>query len=334
MDIRRNISLKSFNTLRLSASADAFAEFHSVGELLALYGWAASHKLPIKVIGGGSNVLLTSDVNALVLRSAMRTVSVLRETAEHRIVSVDAGVNWHEWVCKSIDFGSGLENLAFIPGTVGAAPVQNIGAYGVEVSDCLEAVVGFCLSTAQLRMFSADQCRFAYRDSVFKQELRGDFIILRVLFRLRKQFSPVLSYGPVAQWAEGREVTPQALIDEIVSIRSSKLPDPDTVPNAGSFFKNPVVCEEVAADLRLRYPDIPEYPQSDGSVKLAAGWLIERSGWKGRWSGNAGMHKDQALVLVTNGKAEYDDLQRLVGQVQKDVKCEFGIQLEPEPQPF
>ncbi len=334
MNIRHNVSLRPFNTLRLSANAAAFAEFASVSELLSLYRWAAMQHLPIKIIGGGSNVLLASDVNALVLRSVMKTVSVLTDTPEYCIVSVDAGVNWHEWVCESTRFGSGLENLAFIPGTVGAAPVQNIGAYGVEVSECLEAIIGFCLSTGQLQTLSADDCRFGYRDSVFKRELREDFVILRVLFRLQKEFRPVLSYGPVAQWARERIVTPQALIDEIVAIRSAKLPDPGSIPNAGSFFKNPVVKGAMAAQLRARFPGIPEYRQPDGSVKLAAGWLIEKSGWKGRWQGNVGMHKDQALVLVTNGEARYSDLQGLVEQVQTDVEREFGVRLEPEPQPF
>lgn len=333
--MQSNVDLRPLNTLRLPARAAAFSRFSSLSELLELLAVADERRLPVRLLGGGSNILLTSDVQALVVQSAMQAVSVLSDGADYVRVAVDAGKNWHEWVQQSAAYGHGLENLALIPGTVGAAPIQNIGAYGVEVADCLEAVVGLQLSTRQLRSLSAAECRFGYRDSVFKRELAGDFIVLRVIFRLAKTFAPQLGYGPLRDWADGiGQVTPAALINEICAIRSSKLPDPSEVANAGSFFKNPLVPADLAQHLKEQHPALPVYPQADGRAKLAAGWLIEQVGWKGRWLGHAGMHRDQALVLVTDGSASYADVLQLQQAVVADVLQRFGVRLEPEPQPF
>ncbi|WP_430462406.1 UDP-N-acetylmuramate dehydrogenase [Thalassolituus sp. LLYu03] len=334
-----NADLRSLNTLRLPGVADAFASFASVSELLTLLDDAERLGLGIKVLGGGSNVLLAGDIHALVIQSAMTRVQVLSQTDAVVRVAVDAGKVWHDWVVESIACGHGLENLALIPGSVGAAPVQNIGAYGVEVAQCLESVVGLQLSTRQLRVLSAGECGFGYRDSVFKRELSRDFVILRVVFRLQRVFQPELSYGPLRQWAdnmkaESSDVTPAALIREVCAIRSSKLPSPAEIPNAGSFFKNPVVPTHMGQALKARYPALPVYPQADGSFKLAAGWLIEQAGWKGKWLGNAGMHTEQALVLVTNGQASYGDVTALKDAVIRDVAERFAVVLEPEPQPF
>ena len=323
--------LRTLNTLQLPARAEAFARFSSVSELLSLLDRAAANGLPLRVLGGGSNILLANNVPGLVLQSAMTGVQVLSRTAEYCRVAVDAGMNWHEWVEQSIAYGHGLENLALIPGTVGAAPVQNIGAYGVEVADCLEAVCGIQLSTRQWRCFSAAECRFAYRDSVFKHELAGDFIITKVVFRLARQFQPQLNYGPLAQL---QPATAQGLIDAVCAIRRSKLPDPALIPNAGSFFKNPLVSAELAQQLTAQYPALPRYPQADGRSKLAAGWLIEQAGWKGRWLGPVRMHDQQALVLTTNGKATYADVAALRDAVAASVQQQFGVLLEPEPQEF
>lgn len=330
----RDTDLKPFNTLRLPGHAAAFAQFSSVSELLTLLEQAAVQHMAVKVIGGGSNILLAGDIQALVVQSAMTGVQVLSETADVLRVAVDGGKNWHDWVCESAALGHGLENLALIPGTVGAAPVQNIGAYGVEVAQCLDSVVGLQLSTRQLRVLSVAECGFGYRDSVFKRELAQDFIILRVVFRLTKTFAPDLSYGPLQQWAENAEVTPGSLIAEVCRVRRSKLPDPAVVANAGSFFKNPVVSNERAAQLKEKYPRLPLYPQPGDCTKLAAGWLIEQAGWKGKWLRNAGMHSEQALVLVTNGFATYADVTALKDAVVTDVFTRFGVRLEAEPQPF
>lgn len=331
-ELNADLSLK--NTLRLPARADALGIFPSIDAFVELINWAENAGRSLRVLGSGSNVLMTSDVTGLVVQSAMTQIRPLHEDEQYTYVSVDAGVEWHQWVLESTRYGSGLENLALIPGTVGAAPVQNIGAYGVEVGDCLDSVVGYQLSTRQFRTLSASECRFGYRESVFKRELKQDFVVLRVVFRLHKVFSPVLSYGPIAEWAKQSVVTPQSLIAEICRVRASKLPDPAKIPNAGSFFKNPLVSTAIADRLQQRYPQMPQYRQADGGVKLAAGWLIEQAGWKGRWLGPVGMHKDQALVLVTDGSAAYADVELLVARVQTDVESMFEVRLEPEPQPF
>lgn len=327
--------LTQLNTLRLPCQAYALARFSSRSELLDYLDAARQNAWSVRVLGGGSNVLFTQPIDGLVLQSAMTSICLLHEDSDYRWVAVDAGVNWHEWVKRSVAYGHGLENLALIPGSVGAAPVQNIGAYGVEVAQCIDQVEGVQLSTGQWRVLSAPECRFGYRDSVFKHELQQDFIITRVVFRLARVFAPQLQYGPLQQWAQqSASVTPDALMAEICRIRQSKLPDPSVIPNAGSFFKNPLVSQATAKALLQRFPDVVHYPQGTQGVKLAAGWLIERSGWKGRWLGNAGMHKDQALVLVTNGRATYDDVLALQQEVIASVKEGFGVELEPEPQPF
>ena len=335
-EVQQNYDLSALNTLRLPAKAEAFARFSSASELLSLLTLAQQHNWPVRVLGGGSNVLLAADVHGLVLQSAMTSVRLLREDVTHRWLAVDAGMNWHQWVQDSTEFGHGLENLALIPGSVGASPIQNIGAYGVEVADCIDSVSGIQLSSRQWRTLSATECRFAYRDSIFKHELAGDFIVTRVVFRLSKTFAPDLSYGPLASWAtaQGDAISPQALIEQVCDIRQSKLPDPSQIPNAGSFFKNPLVSVYQAQELREQYPALPVYQQADGRIKLAAGWLIEQAGWKGRWLGPVRMHDQQALVLTTNGAAAYADIVQLRDAVVDSVNQQFGVQLEPEPQPF
>ena len=329
--IIRDFDLQHLNTLRLPARAEAFARFTSPSELLTLLDYAAQQQWPVRVLGGGSNILLADNIPGLVLQPAMMAIRCLEINDVYCRVAVDAGMNWHDWVVQSIQYGHGLENLALIPGTVGAAPVQNIGAYGVEVADCLEAVYGIQLSTRQWRWFSGAECRFSYRDSVFKQELAGDFMITRVVFRLQRQFRPRLEYGPLAQL---QEVTPVSLIDAVCSVRRSKLPDPAHIPNAGSFFKNPVVSVEQAQQLRLQHPALPQYPQDNGYTKLAAGWLIEQAGWKGRWQGPVRMHDQQALVLTTDGSATFNHVAALRDAVVASVQKTFGVTLEPEPQVF
>lgn len=333
--VERNKDLKGFNTLSLPACAENYAEFSSVSELLSLLNLAKEQKLQPKVLGGGSNVLVSQSVSGLVLKSRMQSVKVLRENQDDVWIKVEAGKNWHQWVLESQLYGHGLENLALIPGTVGASPIQNIGAYGVEVSDALESVQGICLGSLQLMNLTNAECRFAYRDSIFKRELKNDFIVTSVVFRLGKSFQPNVAYGPLASWAADNEnFSSQQLIDQVCEIRSSKLPDPTDIPNAGSFFKNPLVSQDFAENLQAQYPTIPCYPQINGKVKLAAGWLIEQAGWKGKQLGNTSMHKLQALVLTTNGYADLNDVFSIRDAVVADVRERFGVELEPEPQIF
>ncbi|MEL7399184.1 MAG: UDP-N-acetylmuramate dehydrogenase [Pseudomonadota bacterium] len=333
--IEFNKDVKSFNSLNLPGRAEQFAQFSSISELLSLLAYARQQKLTVKVLGGGSNILMPARVSGLVLQSAMQSVEVLRQDEQSISLKVDAGKHWHSWVLESQQYGHGIENLALIPGTVGASPIQNIGAYGVEVADVLESVQGICLSSMQLMTLSNADCRFGYRDSIFKRELKDDFIVTSATFRLTKAFAPNVSYGPLASWASDHSgFSSQHLIDQVCAIRSSKLPDPTDIPNAGSFFKNPVVSAAEAGKLRTQYPNMPGYPQADGRVKLAAGWLIEQAGWKGRSLGNASMHSLQALVLTTNGSAELSDVFAIRDAVRADVFELFGVQLEPEPQLF
>lgn len=329
--MQTNLELRTLNTLALSAKAKAFVRYSSQKELLDILANAKVENTPVYVLGEGSNVLLAGDVDGLVVQSAMKSVQLIDENEEYVWVAVDAGMNWHQWVLESIEYGHGLENLALIPGSVGAAPIQNIGAYGVEVRECLEQVEGIEISTGKTKILKEKDCRFSYRDSIFKHDLKNNFIITRVVFRLNKQFTPNLTYGPLQSLAG---LSANALIAAVCAIRRSKLPDPTTIPNAGSFFKNPVVSNDKASDLKLSYPMLPQYTQADGQVKLAAGWLIEQAGWKGKWLGNVRMHDQQALVLTTNGKASFEELMQLKHAVVTSVQQQFGVTLEAEPQVF
>jgi len=320
--------------MRLSSVAEAFGRFHSLSELQLLLAKARCNDWPVTVLGGGSNVLLNRRLSGLVIQSADQRVECW--PAGDRIVKVrvGAGKNWHQWVCESTQYGHGLENLALIPGTVGAAPIQNIGAYGVEVGECIDTVIGYQISTRQVRHIPRSECRFGYRDSVFKRELAGDFVVLSVVFSLSRRFEPVLSYGPLKAWqAENKAaVTPEALIRRVASIRAEKLPDPEQIPNAGSFFKNPIVSESLACSLAETWPGLPQYGTGvQGQVKLAAGWLIEQAGWKGRISGLVRMHDQQALVMTCQRGATLDDVLRLQHSIQRSVLERFGVELEAEP---
>jgi UDP-N-acetylmuramate dehydrogenase len=332
VNIQHQVDLTRANTLGLSGRAAAFAHYTSLDSLIELQQSARELNLPLRVLSGGSNILLAEHVKALVIKPAAKNIRLIREDNTHVWVDVDAGVDWHQWVCNSIQYGHGLENLALIPGLVGAAPVQNIGAYGVEVGDFIEQLVGYQLSTQQLRILSGDECHFSYRHSIFKRELKNDFIIMRVRFRLQKHFTPTLNYAPLDQ-LNATQLTPAELINAVVDVRSSKLPDPKITPNAGSFFHNPVVTEAFAAELRQRFPTMPQYVQSVG-VKLAAGWLIDQCGFKGKAVGPVSMYEKQALVLTTSKGATLSDVHNLQKIVQTKVFKTFAVWLVPEPQVF
>ncbi|WP_374980356.1 UDP-N-acetylmuramate dehydrogenase [Pseudomonas solani] len=332
--VSENVSLKPFNTFGVEVRARLFAEAHDDAEVREALALASARGIPLQVIGGGSNLLLTADVDALVLRMASRGLRLLGDDGEQVLVEAEAGEPWHPFVLWTLEQGlAGLENLSLIPGTVGAAPMQNIGAYGVEIKDVFAGLTAMDRLSGELRDFSLEECAFGYRDSLFKREV-GRWLILRVRFKLSRALSLHLDYGPVRQRLQEQGVDAPTALDvsrAICSIRSEKLPDPAQLGNAGSFFKNPLVPAGLAERLRGEHADLVAYPQADGQVKLAAGWLIERAGWKGYRDGDAGVHRLQALVLVNYGAATGLQLLDLAQRIQANVAERFGVALEMEP---
>jgi UDP-N-acetylmuramate dehydrogenase len=290
--------------------------------------------MPWYVLGGGSNVVLPEKVEGLVIHVALQGKGLLREDKDAWYVSAQAGENWHTFVLWTLAQGyAGLENLALIPGTVGATPVQNIGAYGVEIKDYLDHVKAYDLTTGEIYQFTAAECGLAYRDSIFKQQYAGRFLITEVVLRLPK--APILHVGYADIQAELEQLrlplTPEHIAHAVIRIRQRKLPDPAKIGNAGSFFKNPIISRSQAEALLQRFPTLPFYPYTAQHVKLAAGWLIEQVGWKGKRLGRVGMYEKQALVLVNHGGATAKDVRVLCTTVQRDVYAYFGVALEPEP---
>ncbi|MDO7897986.1 UDP-N-acetylmuramate dehydrogenase [Pseudomonas citrulli] len=334
LQLQAGVSLKPFNSFGVDVAARLFAEAHGDGDVREALAYARDHDVPLLVIGGGSNLLLTGDIDALVLRMASQGIRLLSDDGERVVVEAEAGEPWHPFVQYTLAQGwSGLENLSLIPGTVGAAPMQNIGAYGVEVKDVFAGLTALDRQTGELREFNLEQCRFAYRDSLFKQQA-GRWLILRVRFALSRAAHLHLDYGPVRQRLNEQgidQATPTDVSRAICSIRSEKLPDPAVLGNAGSFFKNPLVPAEHVAHLKQQYPDLVAYPQPGGQMKIAAGWLIERAGWKGFREGDAGVHALQALVLVNHGGATGLQLLELAQRIQRDIAERFQVELEMEP---
>lgn len=334
MNIQQNVSLLSFNTLAVESYAEYMAQVTSIKEFKEVVEFAKSSGLEIKVLGGGSNVVMSEKIPGLVVRYTAEQCTLLSEDDSHVLIKVEAGFNWHELVMHSLNQGwYGLENLAFIPGLVGAAPVQNIGAYGVEVKDCIHTVHGVFLESLDEFHFSAQECRFEYRESIFKQELDGKVLITGVDFKLSKLPAVNVSYAPLDQMAKEQGMpTPLELAQWVIEVRKSKLPQPNELPNAGSFFKNPVINESVFNSLIIRYPNMPHYKQDEG-VKVPAGWLIDQLGFKGKSFGAVSVHKQQALVLVNHGGNGADVLNAAT-QVKQAVFEYYGIQLEQEPRLF
>jgi UDP-N-acetylmuramate dehydrogenase len=322
------------NTLGLSVRARRVVTYTDVSELEALSGLARSYS-DVVVLGGGSNVVMAADLEPLVIKVQSRGIRVVETTADGWVVEAQAGESWHEFVAHCVEQGwHGLENLALIPGTVGAAPVQNIGAYGVELDQRLHSVQAWNVRHARLETKSVDECGFAYRHSMFKQAPAGQWLIVGVRFNLSRSFQPVLDYPDLRsrkEWQEGRPATARQVFEAVCDIRRQKLPDPAQYGNAGSFFKNPVVDAGTRDALRQAYPGLVSYAQPDGGYKLAAGWLIEQAGWKGRRLGPVGMHDRQALVLVNYGGATARDVLALAQSVKTDVSARFGVRLEQEP---
>ena len=328
--------LGSLNTLGLCSHAAALVRYQSQDQLGELSVVAGRYSR-VFVLGGGSNVVLAPQLDCLVIKVESRGVKVCSDTDSELILEVQAGEGWHDFVGHCVANGwDGLENLALIPGTVGAAPVQNIGAYGVELDQRFHSLIVWDLNQRRVIEMSIAECRFSYRDSVFKRWESGRWLILAVRFRLPRPWQPVVDYPDLrlhpalAQAGEG--VTAAQIFSAVCEIRSHKLPDPAVLGNAGSFFKNPIVTAAVYGDLKSAHPGLVAYRQEDGDAyKLAAGWLIDQAGWKGRRVGNVGVHHRQALVLVNYGGANADDIISLANAIRADVQARFGVALEQEP---
>jgi UDP-N-acetylmuramate dehydrogenase len=331
MNITHNISLKPYNTFGIDVAAKDFSAFHSPEELDELIRHVG--KSHFMILGGGSNVLLTKDYDGYVLKNDIPGIDIVHEDDHHVYVKAGAGENWHQFVLFCIERDlAGVENLSLIPGNVGASPMQNIGAYGVEIKDVFHDLEAFNIRNRKIVTFTHSDCQFGYRESVFKNRHKGEYVILSVTYRLNKVPHYNTSYGAVEQelqrMSEG--VSIQTISRAVINIRSSKLPDPAYVGNAGSFFKNPTIPVKQFESIKKEHPGVPAYPQEHGLVKVAAGWLIEQCGWKGYRKGDAGVHEKQALVLVNHGNASGKEIYELSEEVRKSVVKKFGINLERE----
>ena len=344
MNIESQVQLKPFNTLSLNSIASHYVKIQSIVDLQQALQFSKAHDLNVLLLSGGSNMMLPEHIHALVVAIDIQGIEFLSEDAESKTIKVGAGQVWHDFVLwTTTQQLYGLQNLALIPGLVGASPVQNIGAYGMEAGQAIEYVTAFDFATLKMVQIAAQECAFAYRDSLFKHALHSGqarYLITSVCFKMRhdlRDWQTTLGYGDVAQkvseQAKGRLMTPQDVAQAIISIRQSKLPDPKVLGNAGSFFKNPVVDKTQADALKTQYDKLPCYPMTDGRVKLAAGWLIEQAGWKGARSadGHVGVYEKQALVLVNHGGGTGAQLMGFARVIADDVQSKFGVTIEPEP---
>jgi len=333
MNIQENISLKSLNTFGIAKNARFFTVADNIYSLKESLIWAKENEQQVFVLGGGSNILLTSDYDGLVIKIEIKGIELLNEDKNHVWVKVGAGENWHDLVLHAIEKNwAGLENLSLIPGTVGASPMQNIGAYGVEIKEIFESLEALNRSTFTIETFSSKACEFGYRESVFKHKLKNQFVICSVIFKLNKTPEFKIEYGAIQDVLNEKGVNHLSIREvsnAVIAIRSSKLPDPKEIGNAGSFFKNPTIESNHFAELKSIFPDIPGYPMGN-DVKVPAGWLIEQTGWKGKRIGDVGVHAKQALVLVNYGDGQGTDIIALSDQIRHSVKEKFGIELHPE----
>ena len=334
MKIQKNISLKNYNTFGIDVKAKQFIEISSLENLKELL----SLKKDFFILSGGSNLLLTKDIEKLVVYLNIKGIEVLTRSTHNQndiFVKAQAGENWHEFVlwCLEQDFG-GIENMSLIPGNVGTSPIQNIGAYGVELKDSMFELEALEVDSGQVKIFKNADCNFGYRNSVFKNELKGKYIITNVTFKLTKnRHQPNSSYGAIQSELEQNNIenpTIKDISNAVITIRRSKLPDPKELGNSGSFFKNPVILKHKFRQLQHKFPDVPHYIVSETEVKVPAGWLVEQSGFKGKRFGDAGVHKNQALVLVNYGTASGQEIFELSKKIQKTVFEKFNIQLEAE----
>jgi UDP-N-acetylmuramate dehydrogenase len=332
--IHKNISLKKYNTFGIEAKAKFFVEVNNLDELIAILKDEQFQNIERLILGGGSNMLLTKDFDGLVIKINLIGIEKIKEDENHIYLKSGAGVVWHELVMYCVNHGyAGIENLSLIPGTVGAAPMQNIGAYGVEIKDTFESLEALNISTLQVETFDLLTCRFGYRESIFKHEAKDKYIILNVAFRLNRQPNFQTSYGAIKDTLAEMgisELSLKAVSDAVIHIRRSKLPDPAEIGNAGSFFKNPEIPKVQFEELKEKYPTMPSYPVNETLVKVPAGWLIEQAGWKGQRFGEIGVHAKQALVIVNYGGGKGLEIKELSQKIQTSIKEKFGINLHAE----
>jgi UDP-N-acetylmuramate dehydrogenase len=335
LPLQRDFPLRDLNTFGVAAAAYAYLPVADADLLRAVRNDAMLAALPRLILGGGSNLLLTRDFPGLVLHMRNTGIAIVGSDRQATYVRAAAGESWHRLVLWTLQQGlGGLENLSLIPGSVGASPIQNIGAYGVEIKDRLHSLRAYDFINDEILTLHKADCAFGYRDSIFKHALRDRAVILDVTFALPHRWQPQIAYAELARALTARglqQPTPQQISEEVISIRRAKLPDPAQIGNAGSFFKNPIVTAGQRAALLQRFPALVSYAQADGGFKLAAGWLIDQCGWKGRVLGAAGVYPQQALVLVNRGGATGADILALARAIQADVQARFGVALEPEP---
>lgn len=332
--LQEHLSLRPFHTFNLSVSARWMIEIRTEKEAVEFLADNRFAHVDMLILGGGSNVLFTRDFQGIVLRNCIHGIEVVEEHEDSVLLKVGAGETWHQFVLYCLEQNYfGIENLSLIPGTVGAAPIQNIGAYGVEVKEVIESVETIHLTSFEPRTFSRDECQFGYRDSIFKRQAKGKYLITRVNMRLSKVPAPNLRYGAIAsEVPDPATATPKEVSDAVIRIRQSKLPDPAEIGNAGSFFKNPEIPVSLFEQIKAEYPEVPSYPISEEIVKVPAGWLIQTAGWKGKRIGDYGVHARQALVLVNYGDASGADIYQLSEKILQDIREKFGISLEREVQ--
>jgi UDP-N-acetylmuramate dehydrogenase len=330
MTIQHQYPLQSLNTFGIKAHAEYFSSFSSKEELIELLG---KMQKPLTILGGGSNILLTKDIGGTVLKNEISEIEITHEDNDSINVKVGGGVVWHDFVMWSIEHNlGGIENLSLIPGSVGAAPMQNIGAYGVEIKSVFEKLEAVHIDNKTVKSFSNADCQFAYRYSIFKGELKGQYIICHVTFKLSKHPQFNTSYGAIEEElkAMGASKSLESVSQAVINIRQRKLPNPKDIGNSGSFFKNPTIPKAKFEQLKTQFPNIVGYPNGEHSVKVAAGWLIDHAGWKGFRKGDAGVHKNQALVLVNYGAALGNEILTISKDIQKSIQETFGIELEAE----
>lgn len=324
-------ALRDYNTMRMTANSKGIIPIYSERGIFEVLVKGLS---PLKILGGGSNILITKDQDAYILKNEIKGIEIIDEDADEVLVKVGAGENWHNLVLWTISHNlGGIENLALIPGCVGAAPMQNIGAYGVEQESVFHSLKAIDLKEGTSKLFFREDCKFGYRESVFKNELKGKYIITHVNYIFSKNHELNTSYGVIDQKLEENGVSNPTIEDvanAVIEIRQSKLPDPKVIPNTGSFFKNPIIKSEVLKNIQEDYPSIVFYPVDEEYVKVPAAWLIEKSGFKGMQKGDAGTHKSHALVLVNYGNASGDDMLEFARSIQDGVESMFGIRLDPE----
>jgi UDP-N-acetylmuramate dehydrogenase len=335
--IEHNIDLLPFNTFHIKAKAKHFVTIRTVNEAIDLFHSKIFAQEKHLFLGGGSNILLTKDFDGIVIKNEIKGIEVVAENDEQVTLKVGAGENWHAFVCFCVDKNyGGIENLSLIPGTVGAAPMQNIGAYGVEIKETIDYVEAIQIETGKVVVFSKEACAFGYRESIFKQKVRGQYFISSVTLTLTKKNHHFnISYGAIADTLKEhghdlRDLSVKKISDAVIAIRQLKLPDPKVIGNAGSFFKNPSVSDDIFNFIKQSYPNIPSFPGENGLIKIPAGWLIEQCGWKGKTFGDIGVHKHQALVLVNYHNGEGEKIWQLAAQIQESVREKFNINLHPE----